>query len=162
MPIRDGPRSDSRKTPLERTPAAEALTGAAGFFIAAQMNLDFEKSDGLVTAVIQDHASGRVLMVGYMNEEAFRRTVETGFATFYSRSRRKLWLKGESSGHRLVVKSIATDCDRDAVLVQVEAQGPGVCHEGYESCFFRRLEGGEWRVIDERTYDPNAVYGGKS
>ena len=80
------------------------------------MNLDFAKSDGLITAVIQDQASGRVLMVGYMNEEAFRMTVETGFATFYSRSRQKLWLKGESSGHRLVVKEISTDCDRDAVL----------------------------------------------
>ena len=125
------------------------------------MNLDFAKSDGLVTAVIQDHATGRVLMVGYMNEEAFRKTVETGFATFYSRSRKKLWLKGESSGHRLVVKSIATDCDLDAVLVQVEAQGPGVCHEGYESCFFRQLKGGEWQVTDQRTYDPDAVYGGK-
>lgn len=133
----------------------------AGFFIAFSMNLDFEKADGLVTAVIQDHASGRVLMVGYMNEEAFRKTVETGFATFYSRSRRKLWLKGESSGHRLVVKEIATDCDRDAVLVKVEALGPGVCHEGYESCFFRRLEDGSWRVVDKQTYDPNAVYGGK-
>ena len=82
------------------------------------MNLDFAKSDGLVTAVIQDHSSGRVLMVGFMNEEAFRLTVETGFATFYSRSRQKLWLKGESSGHRLVVKEIATDCDLDAVLLQ--------------------------------------------
>jgi phosphoribosyl-AMP cyclohydrolase len=122
------------------------------------MNLDFQKSDGLVTAVIQDHATGRVLMVGYMNEEAFRRTVETGFATFYSRSRRKLWLKGESSGHRLVVKEIAADCDLDAVLVKVEALGPGVCHEGYQSCFFRRLENGQWTVTDERTYDPAAVY----
>src|SRR2546421_10944196 len=126
------------------------------------MNLDFQKSNGLVTAVIQDHLSGRVLMVGYMNEEAFRKTVETGFATFYSRSRQKLWLKGETSGHRLVVKSIATDCDRDAVLVQVEAVGPGVCHEGYESCFFRSLENGEWQVTDKQTYDPNAGYGGKS
>ena len=126
------------------------------------MKLDFEKSDGLVTAVIQDHTTGRVLMVGYMNEEAFRKTVETGFATFWSRSRRKLWLKGESSGHRLVVKEISTDCDLDAVLVKVEAQGPGVCHEGYESCFFRRLAGGEWHVSDTRTYDPKAVYGGKA
>jgi phosphoribosyl-AMP cyclohydrolase len=125
------------------------------------MNLDFAKSDGLITAVIQDQATGRVLMVGYMNEEAFRMTVETGFATFYSRSRRKLWLKGESSGHRLVVKSIETDCDADAVLVQVEAQGPGVCHEGYRSCFFRTLENGEWKVTEQQTYDPNAVYGGK-
>jgi phosphoribosyl-AMP cyclohydrolase len=126
------------------------------------MNLDFSKSDGLITAVIQDAGSGRVLMVGYMNEEAFQKTVETGYATFYSRSRRKLWLKGESSGHRLVVKEISTDCDRDAVLVKVEALGPGVCHEGYESCFFRRLEDGEWNVVDTRTYDPGAVYGGKS
>jgi phosphoribosyl-AMP cyclohydrolase len=135
------------------------------FFVLAPgivtMNLDFEKSDGLITAVIQDHASGRVLMVGFMNEAAFRQTVETGFATFWSRSRRKLWLKGESSGHRLVVKEISTDCDRDAVLVKVEAQGPGVCHEGYQSCFFRRLEDGQWKVSEPQTYDPQAVYGGK-
>jgi phosphoribosyl-AMP cyclohydrolase len=125
------------------------------------MNLDFAKSDGLITAVIQDQRSGRVLMVGYMNEEAFRKTVETGYATFYSRSRGKLWMKGESSGHRLAVKNIATDCDQDAVLVQVESLGPGVCHEGYESCFFRSLDDGNWKVTDERTYDPSGVYGGK-
>jgi phosphoribosyl-AMP cyclohydrolase len=123
------------------------------------MNLDFAKSDGLVAAVIQDHATNRVLMVGYMNEEAFRRTVETGYATFWSRSRKKLWLKGESSGHRLVVKEIATDCDLDAVLVKVAPQGPGVCHEGYESCFFRKLDDGEWKVGEDRAYDPGAVYG---
>jgi phosphoribosyl-AMP cyclohydrolase len=126
------------------------------------MNLDFEKAGGLVTAVIQDHVTGRVLMVGYMNDEAFRKTVETGFATFYSRSRQKLWLKGETSGHRLVVKSIATDCDQDALLVQVEALGPGVCHEGYESCFFRQLEQGDWKIADARAYDPAAVYGSNS
>jgi phosphoribosyl-AMP cyclohydrolase len=126
------------------------------------MNLDFAKSDGLITAVVQDASSGRVLMVGYMNEESFRKTVETGFVTFYSRSRKKLWMKGESSGHRLVVKEISTDCDLDAVLVKVDAPGPGVCHEGYQSCFFRRLENGAWQVCDERTYDPNAVYGGKA
>src|ERR1700693_4571709 len=110
------------------------------------MELDFTKLDGLVAAVIQDAASGRVLMVGFMNEEAFRKTVETGFATFYSRSRNKLWLKGETSGHRLVVKEISTDCDRDAVLLKVEPLGPGVCHEGYESCFFRKLEGNDWKI----------------
>jgi phosphoribosyl-AMP cyclohydrolase len=125
------------------------------------MTLDFQKADGLAPAVVQDHASGRVLMLGYMNEEAFRKTVETGFVTFYSRSRRKLWMKGESSGHRLVVKQISTDCDADAVLVKVEALGPGVCHEGYESCFFRRLEDGQWKVVDARAYDPAAVYGSK-
>jgi len=126
------------------------------------MNLDFAKSDGLVTAVVQDAATGRVLMVGYMNQESFQKTVETGFVTFYSRSRKKLWMKGESSGHRLVVKEISTDCDLDAVLVKVEAQGPGVCHEGYQSCFFRRLENGAWQVSEERTYDPGSVYGGKA
>ncbi len=125
------------------------------------MDLDFQKLGGLITAVIQDHASGRVLMVGFMNEEAFRKTVESGYATFFSRSRNKLWLKGETSGHRLVVKEISTDCDNDALLVQVEALGPGVCHEGYESCFFRRLENGEWRVSEDRAYDPAAVYGAK-
>ncbi len=125
------------------------------------MDLDFTKLDGLIAAVIQDHASGRVLMVGFMNEEAYRKTVETGYATFFSRSRNKLWLKGETSGHRLVVKEISTDCDRDALLIRVDAQGPGVCHEGYESCFFRSLENGEWRVTDQRTYDPNSVYGAK-
>ena len=122
------------------------------------MNLDFNKLDGLVAAVIQDHVSGRVLMVGFMNEEAFRRTVDTGYATFYSRSRAELWVKGETSGHRLLVKEIATDCDRDAVLVKVEALGPGVCHEGYESCFFRKLDSGRWVTGEARTYDPGAVY----
>ena len=126
------------------------------------MILDFNKLGGLVPAIIQDAASGRVLMLGFMNDEAFRLTVETGFATFFSRSRNKLWLKGESSGHRLVVKEISTDCDQDAVLVKVEAQGPGVCHEGYESCFFRRLADDDWQVVDKQTYDPKAVYGGKS
>ena len=133
----------------------------AGFFVALAMTLDFQKADGLAPAVVQDHATGRVLMLGYMNEEAFRRTVETGFVTFYSRSRRKLWLKGETSGHRLVVKEISTDCDGDAILVRVEPLGPGVCHEGYASCFFRRLEDGGWKVAEERAYDPASVYGGK-
>ena len=122
------------------------------------MDLDFKKADGLITAVIQDHKSGRILMVGYMNEESFRLTVERGYAIFWSRSRQKLWLKGESSGHKLLVKSIQTDCDKDAVLVQVEAVGPGVCHEGYESCFFRTLEEGDWKVTEAQTYDPAAVY----
>jgi phosphoribosyl-AMP cyclohydrolase len=123
------------------------------------MDLDFAKAGGLVPAVIQDAATGRVLMVGFMNEESFRRTVETGFATFFSRSRNKLWLKGETSGHRLVVKEIATDCDQDCLLLQVEALGAGVCHEGYRSCFFRTMKNGEWVVSEERTYDPKRTYG---
>ncbi len=99
-------------------------------------------------------------MVGFMNEEAWKKTVETGFATFYSRSRSKLWLKGESSGHRLVVKEVTTDCDNDSVVIKVEALGPGVCHNGYESCFYRKLENGHWAVTDTRTFDPGKVYGG--
>ncbi len=124
------------------------------------MELDFQKLDGLLPAVVQDAATGRVLMVGFMNEEAWRKTRDTGNVTFYSRTRNKLWTKGETSGHTLVVKEISTDCDLDTVLIQVEALGPGVCHEGYQSCFFRRLEGDTWSVSEERVYDPAAVYGG--
>lgn len=124
------------------------------------MTLDFTKLDGLVAAVVVDHETNRVLMVGFMNEEAWRKTVETGFVTFYSRTRNKLWMKGESSGHRLVVKEIRTDCDQDALVIRAEALGPGVCHEGYESCFFRRLENGAWQTVDRLAYDPKTVYGG--
>ncbi|HYP14699.1 MAG TPA: phosphoribosyl-AMP cyclohydrolase [Bryobacteraceae bacterium] len=123
------------------------------------MTLDFSKLDGLIPAVIQDQQSGRVLMVGFMNDEAFRRTVESGYATFFSRSRNKLWLKGESSGHRLAVKEISTDCDQDAIVVKVEALGPGVCHEGYQSCFVRRLVGDQWVISEAKAYDPAAIYG---
>ncbi len=125
------------------------------------MSLDYSKLDGLLPAVIQDAASGRVLMVGFMNEEAFQKTRDTGFVTFYSRSRNKLWMKGESSGHRLVVKEISTDCDDDTLLIKVESLGPGVCHAGYESCFYRKLDGGRWVESEARTYDPAAVYGGQ-
>ena len=125
------------------------------------MDLDYTKLDGLIPAVIQDHATGRVLMVGFMNREAFRATVETGHATFYSRSRNKIWTKGETSGHRLQVKEIQTDCDQDSVVILAEAIGPGVCHNGYRSCFYRSLRDGEWTVTEERTFDPGAVYGGR-
>ncbi len=124
-------------------------------------NLDFDKLGGLVPAVIQDAATGRVLMLGFMNQDAFRRTVSSGFATFFSRSRNTLWMKGESSGHRLAVKSIETDCDRDALLLHVEAAGPGVCHEGYQSCFFRRLSDNAWVVSEPQTYNPSDIYGSK-
>lgn len=122
------------------------------------MELDFDKSGGLLPAIIQDWRDGRVLMVGFMNREAFQKTVETGHVTFFSRSRNKLWTKGETSGHRLVVKAIQTDCDQDALLVQVEALGPGVCHNGYRSCFYRTLDNGSWRVTEPQTYDPGKVY----
>ena len=122
---------------------------------------DFDKQSGLVTAVVQDVHSGRVLMVGYMNREAFAKTIESGNVTFFSRSRQKLWTKGESSGHYLTLKSIATDCDGDALLVQAEAIEPGVCHEGFNSCFYRTLKDGEWVETELRVYDPAVVYGAK-
>jgi phosphoribosyl-AMP cyclohydrolase len=122
------------------------------------LNLDFSKLDGLLPAVVQDRADGRVLMVGFMNEESFRKTVETGKVTFFSRSRNELWTKGGSSGHYLVVKDIQADCDLDSLLILVEALGPGVCHNGFRSCFYRRVDGDEWQQFEERTYDPGAVY----
>ncbi len=124
------------------------------------MQLDFSKLNGLVAAVVQDASTNRVLMVGYMNEAAFEKTVSTGWVTFFSRSRNKLWTKGETSGHRLVVREISTDCDQDAILLRVDAAGPGVCHNGYRSCFYRRLQGGRWEIAEERTFDPATVYGG--
>jgi phosphoribosyl-AMP cyclohydrolase len=120
--------------------------------------LDFTKLDGLVAAVVQDANTMRVLMVGFMNQEAVTKTIESGFVVFYSRSRDTLWLKGESSGHRLAVRGINTDCDRDALLISVDALGPGVCHEGYESCFVHQLQNGEWVVAEAQTFQPKDVY----
>ena len=125
------------------------------------IGLDFDKQNGLITAVVQDATSKRVLMVGYMNQEAFDKTVSTGHVTFFSRSRQKLWTKGESSGHFLLLKSLATDCDTDALLVQAEQTEPGICHEGFESCFFRTWQGGDWVITEQRVYDPKAVYRSK-
>jgi phosphoribosyl-AMP cyclohydrolase len=124
------------------------------------MEPDFKKLDGLVPAVIQDAGTGEVLMLGFMNAEAYTATQKSGEVTFFSRSRDKLWRKGEQSGHVLKVRDIRVDCDVDALLIRVEALGPGVCHEGYRSCFFRNLSpDGEAKVVAERTFDPNAVYG---
>jgi phosphoribosyl-AMP cyclohydrolase len=122
--------------------------------------IDFGKLGGLVPAVIQDATTSQVLMVGFMNDEALRATVASGIVTFFSRTKGRLWTKGETSGNTLEVVEIATDCDVDSVLVRVKANGPGVCHEGYVSCFFRSNVGGEWRTNAERTYSPDTVYGG--
>lgn len=111
----------------------------------------------LVIAVVQDHRSREVLMVAFMNREALRRTLSTGKMHYYSTSRRKLWLKGETSGHNQVVKEVRIDCDGDALLFLVEQRG-AACHEGYGSCFFRRLEEGELRVFKTRRFDPERVY----
>lgn len=123
--------------------------------------LNFDKQNGLIAAVVQDADSKRVLMIGYMNREAFDKTLATGHVTFFSRSRQKLWTKGESSGHYLLLESIATDCDGDALLIRAKSLGPGVCHDGYESCFYRTFENGNWVESEARAYDPEAVYGAK-
>ncbi len=123
------------------------------------MQLDFQKVGGLIPAIVQDHADGRVLMLGFMNDQAFAKTVETGKVTFFSRTRQKLWTKGETSGNVLLTKRIEVDCDIDTLLIQAESIGPGVCHAGYRSCFYRKLEDGEWRVHEDPTYDSAAVYG---
>ena len=119
-------------------------------------------ANGLIPAIIQDAASGQVLMMAWMNRESLAKTVETGQTHFFSRSRNKLWLKGESSGHVQHVKSLATDCDRDVVLVKVEQVG-AACHEGYESCFFREFAAGagDWKVVGRRVFEPEQVYGKK-
>ena len=123
------------------------------------MEIDFAKSGGLVPAVIQDDATGEVLMLGFMNEESYKETRRTGEVMFFSRSRNKLWKKGESSGHVLRVREVRVDCDADTLLVRVTPVGPGVCHEGYRSCFYRSLdESGSSRVVVKRTFEPEAVY----
>lgn len=121
--------------------------------------LELKYQEGLIPAIIQDRRSGKVLMLGYMNSESYRKTLESGFVTFFSRSRQKLWTKGETSGHRLVVREIRVDCDHDALLVQADLTGPGCCHLGYKSCFFRKLTPKGEEIILEREFDPARVYG---
>ena len=124
------------------------------------MEIAFAKAGGLVPAIIQDDHTGDVLMLGFLNEEALAETRRTREVVFFSRSRNRLWKKGESSGHVLKVRDIRLDCDADALLIRVEAIGPGVCHEGYRSCFFRRMDhDGSARVILQRAFDPDRVYG---
>jgi phosphoribosyl-AMP cyclohydrolase len=121
--------------------------------------IDFDKADGVVPVVTQDYRSGRVLMVAYMNREAFAETVKSGRACYFSRSRNRLWRKGEESGNFQSVREIRVDCDADTIILLVDQLGDGAaCHEGYESCFFRRLEGNRWVISEPRKVDP-AKYG---
>jgi len=127
-----------------------------------QEQLAFEKMGGLIPAVIQDHGNGDVLMMGFVNAESLAATQKTGEVHFFSRSRNKLWKKGETSGHVLRVREIRVDCDADALLIRVDAVGPGVCHEGYRSCFFRTLESdGKLAVVDKKVFEAESVYGKK-
>ena len=123
------------------------------------LEIDFHKAGGVVPVVTQDYRSGRVLMVAYMNREAFAETVRTGRACYFSRSRDKLWRKGEESGNFQTVREIRLDCDADTILLRVDQHGDGAaCHEGYESCFFRVLDGDRWLTAEPRLVDP-AKYG---
>lgn len=125
-----------------------------------KVEMDFEKGGGLIAAIIQDDRDGAVLMLGFMNREAYQETRTKGEVVFFSRTRNRLWKKGESSGHVLKVREMRIDCDGDALLVRVEAVGPGVCHEGYRTCFFRKIEEtGEAEIAEERRFSPEAVYG---
>jgi len=124
--------------------------------------MELKYQDGLIPAIIQDKHTGKVLMLGYMNKEAYEQTLKTGSVTFYSRSRKKLWTKGETSGHRLQLREIRVDCDQDALLLQVELAGPGCCHMGYRSCFFRKLTTQGEEIILRREFDPAKVYGDNS
>ncbi|PIU19037.1 MAG: phosphoribosyl-AMP cyclohydrolase [Elusimicrobia bacterium CG08_land_8_20_14_0_20_44_26] len=114
-------------------------------------------ANGLVPAVLID-VGGNVLMAAYMTREAFLKTIETGYAVFYSRSRKKLWLKGEESGNKMKVKEIFLDCDGDTLAIKVEPKGPA-CHKGYKSCFYRKLVKGNWKIIMKKEFEPGKVYG---
>ena len=125
------------------------------------LQLEFQE-DGLIPAIVQDRHSGKVLMLGYMNAEAYHQTVVSGYVTFYSRSRQKLWTKGETSGHRLLTREIRVDCDQDALLIQADLTGPGCCHLGYRSCFFRSAAtDGSDRVTEPQLKPPGEIYGKK-
>ena len=122
------------------------------------IQLDFSKLNGLLPVVTQDAETNEVLMVAYMNEEAWNHTLKTGHATYYSRSRGQLWIKGETSGHLQVVKEIRIDCDNDTVLLKVIQKGGAACHEGYKSCFFRKVEHDRIEIIGTPLFDPKEVY----
>ena len=122
------------------------------------IQIDFNKTGGLVPAIVQDNETGEVLMLGYMNQEAFDATLSTGKATFYSRSRQTLWVKGETSGNVQLVKEIRIDCDDDTVLINVEQLGGAACHTGHRSCFYKKVENGTIRIVGEPVFDPKEVY----
>jgi phosphoribosyl-AMP cyclohydrolase len=123
------------------------------------IEIDFMKGDGLIPVIVQDASSGEVLMLGYMNREAWEKTLETKKASFWSRSRQKLWVKGETSGNFQEVKEIYLDCDGDTLLLKVNQKGGAACHTGFRSCFHQRFEGREWKVQGKRVFDPKEVYG---
>ena len=122
------------------------------------VDLNFDKLGGLVPVVVQDYSSGEVLMLAFMNRQAWEETLKTRRATYWSRSRNQLWIKGETSGNYQEVKEILVDCDEDTILLKVLQKGEAACHTGYRSCFYRRLEGDELNIVGERVFNPEEVY----
>lgn len=122
------------------------------------IELDFDKMGGLIPAIVQDYTSGEVLMLAFINQEAWETMLSTGKATYYSRSRQKLWVKGETSGNLQLVKEVRIDCDDDTVLLKVEQIGGAACHLGYKSCFFKKVDNGTVRITAQRIFDPKEVY----
>ena len=121
----------------------------------------FPDDESLLPVIVQDAASGVVLMTAYMNRAAWEQTLAEGVAVYFSRSRNRLWKKGEQSGHVQTVREAFVDCDGDAILLKVDQAGGAACHEGFQSCFFRRYEAGQWKVVGEQVFDPQTVYGVK-
>lgn len=124
--------------------------------------IDFDKSGGVVPVIAQDDETGDVLMMAFMNREAVSETLRSGRVCYFSRSRNRLWRKGEESGHVQEVRAIYLDCDADALLIKVRQVGGAACHEGYRSCFFRKVANGGLQTVAERVFDPRQVYGAKS
>jgi phosphoribosyl-AMP cyclohydrolase len=123
------------------------------------IELNFSKGDGLLPAIVQDHGTGKVLMLAYINQASWEKTLETGDAHYWSRSRQELWHKGGTSGHVQKIKEIYADCDDDTVLFRVEQVGGAACHTGYESCFYRKVDRqGEMTIVGEKIFDPEKVY----
>ena len=123
------------------------------------IKIDFKKGDGLIPAIIQDASTNEVLMLGYMNRESWKKTLKTKKASFWSRSRKKIWVKGETSGNFQKIKEVRLDCDGDTLLLKVDQIGRAACHTGFRSCFHQRYEKGRWKVSGKRIFDPKEVYG---
>ena len=122
------------------------------------IKLAFDKMNGLLPAIAQDFRTGEVLMLGFMNQSAWEKTLSTGKATYFSRTRQKLWTKGETSGHQQIVKEVRIDCDNDTVLLKVEQLGGGACHTGYRSCFYQIVTGNKIKIDGSPAFDPREVY----
>jgi phosphoribosyl-AMP cyclohydrolase len=122
------------------------------------IHLNFDKMGGLVPAIVQEYETGDVLMLAFMNQDAWEATLNTGEATYYSRTRQTLWVKGKTSGNIQIVKEIRVDCDDDTVLLKIEQVGGAACHTGYKSCFFKKVEEGSVKVVGKPIFDPEEVY----